>query len=138
MREILFKAKRQNWEELPKDKWWVIGYLVKAQHGRYTDLGYEEYEEFTIVTKLSCGGIEFVAIDEDTICQYTGLTDKNGNKIWENDIVSGDFGWHKGIYIIKWSDSESKFTFPTIATIKENQYEVIGNVFDNAEVLKTE
>ena len=68
MREILFKAKSENIDGTFD---WIEGYLSKCD-GKWTICDDDGYGCF---------------IDENTICQYTGLTDKNGKKIWENDIV---------------------------------------------------
>jgi len=81
MREILFKAKRKDNGE------WVEGFYIKKYDGTGKSRHY-------IYISKGCIVWEYAEVDENTICQYTGLTDKNGNKIWENDIV--EFIGHKG------------------------------------------
>ena len=138
MREILFKAKCA---EEPYD--WVEGYINKCER------------EFIISNDDGLG----VFIKLDTICHYTGLTDKNGNKIWEHDVVTQhfytdydacansdeyvgfvkyeDFAW-----VIKSPKGKLIRTFPIIEAIAYSQdvkfFEVIGNIFDNPELLKEE
>lgn len=81
MREILFKAKR-----LDNGKW-VEGYYFKSFDA------YSEKEQHWIIENRCCfygfyeGFSDPCEIDSDTLCQFTGLTDKDGDKIWENDIV---------------------------------------------------
>lgn len=74
MREILFKAKRIDNGE------WVEGYYQK----RYGLLGNEEHLIFHADSHTVW---EYSKIDPKNLCQFTGLCDKNGNKIWENDIL---------------------------------------------------
>ena len=78
MREILFKAKRKD------DGKWVDGCYQK----RYDLLGNEEH---LIFHADSYKVWEYAEIDSETLCQFTGLTDKNGQKIWENDIIKYHF-----------------------------------------------
>ena len=77
MREILFKAKRLDNGE------WVEGNLItneRNENQKY--IGYIFDERNGVIEDF-----DLVEVIPETICQYTGLTDKAGRKIWENDIV---------------------------------------------------
>lgn len=134
MREILFKAKRIDNGE------WVEGFYIK----RYDLL---DNEEHFIFHTDSYKVWEFAEIVPETLCQFTGLNDKNGKRIWEDDIVTcqtrfgSDVGrvvFHKGKFCVLWV---SKYHYPKKAHI-ENYYDintrmsVLGNIFDRPILLK--
>ena len=129
-REILFKAKRKDNGE------WVEGYYAIAIDKR----GIRQHN--ILVADHSLGYFKWYVIDESTICQYTGLTDKNGNKIWENDIVQNEYernGFQK--LRIHYSTENTKYVLMNAYGMFTDfdkllgQLEVIGNVFDNPELL---
>ena len=147
MREILFKAKRVDNGE------WVEGYLVKCRKNTYP-AGYEiieadgiNYDELDGYYPSYCSE----RVDESTICQYTGLTDKNGRKIWENDILIYDNSPynvyctpHKGEIVCRhgclcfkyWLYGSTNY-MPFFADVFFDKIsEVIGNIFDNPELLE--
>lgn len=139
MREILFKAKRKD------NSKWFEGYYQK----RYDLLGNEEH---LIFHADSYKVWEYAEIDPKTLCQFTGLCDKNGNKIWENDILKTrddqyaqvKFGlynpgsairaFNQGFYVVF---SEESFLRKELGYWCKESY-VRGNVFDNPELLQEE
>ena len=147
MREILFRAKQVNNGE------WVEGYFAIGKW--YLD----EKERYAILPidlcfYPHCEINEWIEIDPETVCQYTGMVDKNGNRIWENDIISintydymepqEDF-FGRVVYLEKWAcwciqpPEEEKF-IPLCEC--EGSYQtdrfVEGNIFDNPELWKQE
>ena len=131
MREILFRGKSACGA-------WVRGDLInrKIWHSEFQvirtdDSGFDNYTEYEVIT--------------DTVGQYTGLTDKNGKKIFEGDIVEGLFRFHlpvnsvvaysEGSFGLLWDRGgvETFWAFPTICNV---EYEVIGNIHDHPELLK--
>ena len=134
MREILFKAKRIDNGE------WVEGcYLLSGgKHFIYAE--YIEHYCMPVIIKAE--------IIPETLCQLTGLCDKNGNKIWENGIVN-----HNGEYApVKFGRYCSSFDygsynfgfyvdFPEETFYRKElgywcgKVKVAGNVFDNPELL---
>ena len=85
-------------------------------------------------------------IDADTVGQYTGLTDKNGTKIFEGDII--DFLYRSGYDdygIVQYDADETEFGFVYNSIYEglgrhyqSKDIEVIGNIYDNPELLKGE
>lgn len=145
MREILFKAKRKDWRNLPKGEWWVEGYYVKYQ----PCASISEYVYGIVPAYASA--LYIIEIDPTTLCQYTGLKDKNEKKIWENDIVkTSKFGQDDGnghnhagfdMFSVKWDNGGftllNQWRRFNLRQDKE-EYKVIGNIFDNPELLEVE
>lgn len=78
MIEILFKAKRYNWSELPEQQHWVTGYYWTNGLGNHFIRVTFENDEFTI---------KDYEIDPNTLYQYTNMDDGFDDKIFENDYV---------------------------------------------------
>ena len=118
MREILFRGKRTNNGE------WVEGDLIRLPNG---------------ISILANG---YAHVIPETVGQYTGLTDKNGKKIFEGDIVKHDFGADQiGVQyaVIKYNSYYASFLVEPLYDwmfCEKNDCEVIGNIHDNPELLK--
>lgn len=124
MREILFRAKRIDngeWVEGLPQKMWGEWHIINSD---------DENTAYPIVQK--------------TVSQYTGLKDKNGNRIWENDIVRiknsmdegiGNIEFYGGMWYV---DGEPSNSLHDIVEYDDGELEVIGNIFDTPELLKGE
>lgn len=148
-REILFRGKRIDNGE------WAYGYYLPWH--AVTDLQDNEpyaqiFEEHKIKGKYVAKG--WVRVKFNTVGQYTGLTDKNGNKIFEGDIIRFDDelytvqrecdtaggNWAETGFILKHiGGSDYVYFTDTIDDWEcECQVFVIGNIHDNPELLEVE
>lgn len=134
MREILFRGKRTDNGE------WVKGFYVCIPDTHYIMTG-----KFDSLTNGIINS-EAYKVDPSTIGQFTGLTDKNGVKIFEGDIIEFDHPYNgKSIHAVVqdgcgWNLSNfyaSCFDYPGCAFSEGTKYmTVIGNVHDNPELLE--
>lgn len=131
MREILFKAKRVD------DREWVVGQYVNTCYpGKDKETGH-----FIVVYPN-----EYHEVYTSTLCQFTGLCDKNGKRIWENDILMAhldeSYPEDAAYETVEWNVA-GWVTHETGSTDREyidkfdlEHYEVVGNIFDNPELLQ--
>lgn len=127
----LFKAKRLDNAE------WVIGNLV-----------FSVYDKNDVCVGQYGNEVGMHKVDSSTICQCTGLKDKIGNLIWENDVVRvcwqdneaqceeiAQVTWDKFGYY-PWLDEYCCDGCDLFNEVRD--IEVIGNIFDNPELLESE
>lgn len=141
MREILYKAQRSDTKE------WIEGSLLVLD----ADSGYyfitEPYLSASTLPVRNLIYDHTHLVIPETICQFTGLYDKNGNKIWENDIVrkvdSNALGWHRERMCSVSFDKLGYWLLTTeygdgywLGEFESEQLEVISTIFDNPELLK--
>lgn len=147
MREILFRGKRLDNGE------WAEGYLVKTNSNTF--IMYPN--QFNDDLFLSPGNI-FDGVDPDTVGQYTGLTDKNGKRIFEGDVFRYGFDEVAAIGVVKFGEYSfgSHFDMNNVGFYMEwnpramyyrndlgywlkhmkAEIEFIGNIHDNPDLLK--
>lgn len=148
-REILFRGQTRRKGERVRlngtsvESNWVYGGIFPNNNGGDFAIIYQQEPE-----------IEKFSVYSDTVGQYTGLTDKNGKKIFEGDIVDyedeapGQYEYHDSLIInrgvIGYSEGCFYWTNAVNANLQDSVYkgvadcEVIGNIFDNPELLEVQ
>ena len=138
MREILFRGKRLD------NGGWARGFLVGDNSIRWRD-GYFWCEQ-TDGSWQQNVIISFV-VDPETVGQFTGLIDKNGKPIFEGDIVKlrllaakmewkGVCEYRNGAFGLAWQYAGERYC--TFAGTCNAEYEVLGNIHDNKELMEGE
>ena len=138
MREILFRGIRTDNGE------WVEGYLTKRPSSVQIGCSSPWYIDVPPRDPDDAGGTYNVF--PETVGQYTGLTDKNGTRIFEGDICRNiktgevvSVRWHGTMAGYVWSkrkdNCQNLFDFGELFRAYD-KYEVIGNIYDNPELLK--
>lgn len=156
-REILFKGERFD------NRGWIEGYFAQQKGKCYICTNpYQIMDGYSSKSGQHYGFGDFYEIDPGTICQYTGLNDKNGRKIFEGDIIqfedTGEEGyeykeafdftnkakvvWNKGRFELDSFWNNNSGVMETMNDCPDEFYdmfeyysEVIGNIFDNPELI---
>ena len=146
-REILFRGK-----DLQEQNGWLYGYFYKS------DINKREREsgKATLIFTPDCDTFIYVPeyhnswmVKAETVGQYTGLTDKNGTRIFEGDIVKYKIIGLNAFGKMEKRETKSivKYNAPCFSPFETDLYEdyvmpdeaeVIGNIHDNPELLKGE
>ena len=139
----LYRAKRKDNGE------WIVGSLIQTSYlGSIRSWISSEQEDKARLREVSSNQAVWRAFEvrTDTICQCTELKDKNGNLIWENDVVKGKYydngKSHRHIGQVKYIYEAYKVVgvkqYTGYHAHLDGSYEVIGNIFDNKELLERE
>lgn len=146
MREILFRAKWMDKGE------WIEGYYCKISETTYAFA--EDYDKYPVPVhhyilqeNMTDWGLPNrfwqYEIDPETLCQYTGLKNKNGKKIWENDIIrvensvdegTGVVVFYEGVWYVDRGVNNSLYNIALYDD--EAEIYIIGNIIDNPYMVK--
>ena len=125
----LYRAKRIDNDE------WTYGYLYGIWERKY------------ILWGMTNNVPDMTEVEPSTICQCTGLKDKNGKLIWENDIciiTDGTLDEEDGYFRLDWEIDRAMFEFEgtgicaNFDNVSGYDCEVVGNIFDNPELFEVE
>lgn len=143
MREILFRGKSTETNQ------WIYGGFHIWEKRQVCALGNDRLKDDEISCVITVNSfadwnmprtMQAVEVIADTVGQYTGLTDRNGNKIFEGDIVN-ILTENEEIGVIVYEDGgffvhADKFSIDIIYKINRTDVEVIGNKYDNPKLME--
>ena len=128
MREILFRGKRVENDD------WVFGDLIHEPWG----------DCIQVMEKDNINTFKFrrtkYSVRKETVGQYTGLLDKNGERIFEGDVLTLD--GEDGFFVLEFQEDTARFVMSGDCIVIDfdnfwsYEVEVIGNIHDNPELLK--
>lgn len=138
VREVIFRGKRVDNGE------WVYGYYFKATHHWHNHGIHKDWiATDTVQNSGWCNVRGKYAVIPQTVGQYTGLTDKNGKKVFEGDIVKneyrkGQYQYFKIVYDTRFYcwQVENKYGMLGFLYNVIGDLEVIGNIYDNPKLLE--
>ena len=151
MRKILFKGKRKD------NGKWVEGYYYKMSETTYCFK--EDYERkpvpehhYILQERMTDWGLPNqmvqIEIDPETLCEFTGRCDKNGKRIWENNILMAhldeSYPENATYETVEWdvagfvTHEANSIDRQYLDEFDLEHYEVVGNIFDNKELLQEE
>ena len=147
MRDILYRGKCQNGYDYSNGDGWVYGSLLQKDESaaivktKDIDFAPKTDDGFTFINDFGC-----IPVDSNSVGQFTGLTDKNGAKIFDGDICRhSDSGNYPRPLVVEWVDEFACFAFVDKGDFNKKYYfakgdmnniEVVGIIHDNKDLLK--
>ena len=120
---------RKNWFRAMANGSWTSGSLI-------------EYDDGTYITFNAGNAVYTVPVDRNTVCRFTGASDKDSNAIFEGDVLRAEYpDGGKEYFLVKWCEPMCKFVMvdskyghhETLYKCSED-VEIIGDIFENPEL----
>lgn len=154
MREILFRGQVKDKDELI-GKGFTIGGTVNPISEWVYGVPIPRYPDLFLAWSEGNGEYEEITVIPETVGQYTCLTDKNGTRVFENDIVTvyynpkyvgvskdrvGNFAvvFHDGCFMKRKITNPMSGDAGLYHFIQSDEFEVIGNIYDNPELIESQ
>lgn len=137
IRTIIFRGKRKD-----NGEWIEDYYASQSNHACFAnELKYQHFIFKDVSLDIGLGGLQEFEVAPETVGQFTGFTDKNGKRIFEGDIIrKTNKGRHPEIFTANirtdFRVKEEVYYGPCEHFTESCEYEIIGNVHDNPELLK--
>lgn len=136
MRELLFRGKKVKPSVFDETDW-VYGSLIDSGNHEQVAI-YPWYDGASTMSVRQLVYSRMEAVKPETVGQFIGLTDKNGKNIFEGDILDAD----GDVYVCFWDEGNFEFGLKNkkesfgIAYVASPNIEILGNIYDNPELLK--